>query len=204
MTKIILTRHGETVWNLERRVQGSLDSPLSENGLFQARRLAIRLRNEGIKYLYASDAPRALATAEEIRKEIELSKILTSQSLREFSFGDWEGKIWEELRLTYPKIFKIWDTEPHLVQVPGGESMKMVSDRAWKFLQDILNRHDGETICIVSHGLTLKLLVTRAMGYEVHEWNKTPWQHNTAVNIWQVENNIITPLVIADCTHLEN
>ncbi|MHB1651246.1 MAG: histidine phosphatase family protein [Desulfitobacteriaceae bacterium] len=203
MTKIILTRHGETLWNLERRVQGSMDSPLSENGLKQARRLAIRLREAGINHLYASDAPRAIATAEEIRKELLLPELLTSPYLREFSFGEWEGKVWADLRESYPEIFRVWDTEPHLVQVPGGETMQRVSDRAWNFLEEILVKHAGETICLVSHGLTLKLLVTRAMGLAVQEWNQTPWQFNTAVNILEIKDGIIIPQIVADCAHLD-
>lgn len=203
MTKIILTRHGETVWNIEKRVQGSLDSPLSEKGLLQAKRLALRLHGEGIKHLYASDAPRAIATAEVIRSETELKTILISQYLREFSFGQWEGKVWAELRTANPEVFSLWDTEPHRVQVPGGETMQAVSERAWQFLGEIREKHQGETVCLVSHGLTLKLLVTRIMGYAVEEWNKTPWQFNTAVNVFEDNDGILIPKVVADISHLE-
>lgn len=203
MTKIILTRHGETLWNIEKRVQGSLDSPLSEKGLLQAKRLALRLRGEGIKYLYASDAPRAIATAEVIRKEIELKEVLMSPYLREFSFGEWEGKVWADLRSSSPDVFSLWDTEPHRVQVPGGETMQAVSDRAWQFLGEIREKYRGETVCLVSHGLTLKLLVTRAMGYAVEEWNKTPWQFNTALNVFEDQGGSLIPTVVADISHLK-
>ena len=204
MTRIILTRHGQTLWNIEGRVQGSLDSPLTERGIIQARSLALRLKDEGVKHIYASDSPRAIDTAEEIRRELGLERLSSSPALREFSFGEWEGYIWQELRDTYPDIFKIWDSEPHLVTTPGGENMEMVLKRAWAFLQQIIQIHSGETVCLVTHGLTLKLLITKALGFEVHEWAKTPWQHNTALNILEVEGEHWIPSLIADCQHLDD
>ena len=203
MTRIILTRHGQTLWNIEGRVQGSLDSPLTEKGILQARSLALRLKGEGIKHIYSSDSQRAMGTAEEIRRELGLEKLSSNPALREFSFGDWEGCIWQDLRETYPDIFKIWDSEPHLVTTPGGENMELVLKRAWKFLEQIIKIHSGETVCLVTHGLTLKLLVTKALGFDVHEWAKTPWQHNTALNILEVEGERWIPSVIADCQHLD-
>ncbi|SHH87838.1 histidine phosphatase family protein [Desulfosporosinus lacus] len=203
MTRIILTRHGQTLWNIEGRVQGSLDSPLTEKGILQARSLAIRLRGEEIKHIYSSDSLRAINTAEEIRRELGLGKLSSSPALREFSFGEWEGCVWQELRETYPDIFKQWDSEPHLVTTPGGENMELVQKRAWDFLQQIVQIHKGETVCLVTHGLTLKLLVTKALGFEVHEWAKTPWQHNTALNILEVEGEKWIPCVLGDCQHLD-
>lgn len=203
MTRIILTRHGETEWNIERRVQGRLDSPLTEKGLTQARNLALRLRNENIQYLYSSDLPRAIATAEEIRREIQLTKIIPEPRIREFSFGDWEGKLWDELRQTYREIFKVWDNTPHLVQVPCGDNMYTFAEKVWEFLQELITKHRGETICLVSHGLTLKLLVTKALGFSIDEWLKTPLQFNTAVNILEFKGTKINPIILGDCSHLE-
>ncbi|KLU67877.1 phosphoserine phosphatase 1 [Desulfosporosinus acididurans] len=203
MTRIILTRHGQTLWNIEGRVQGRLDSPLSETGLLQARSLANRLKDEGIQYIYTSDAPRARGTAEEIRREIGLDQLIINPALREFSFGDWEGHIWGELRKAYPDLFKIWDASPHLVTAPGGENMAMVLLRSWDFVQKILVNHPGETICVVTHGLTLKLLVTKALGFEIHDWTKTPWQNNTALNIFEVDGDEWKPELVGDCQHLE-
>ncbi|WP_407308740.1 histidine phosphatase family protein [Desulfosporosinus sp. SB140] len=203
MTRIILTRHGQTLWNIEGRVQGRLDSPLTEKGLLQARSLACRLCNEGIQHIYSSDAPRARGTAEEILRELSLDKINVNPALREFSFGDWEGRVWGELREAYPEIFKIWDVSPHLVTTPNGESMEMVLNRSWNFIQRVLQDHSGETVCLVTHGLTLKLLVTKALGFEISDWAQTPWQHNTALNIFDVNGQEWEPKLVGDCQHLE-
>lgn len=203
MTRIILTRHGQTLWNIEGRVQGSLDSPLTEKGILQARSLATRLKNQRIDHIYSSDSQRAIDTAEEIRRELGLGKISTNPALREFAFGEWEGRIWQELRVDYPDIFKVWDSEPHLITTPGGENMGIVQERAWNFLEKIAEEHSGQTVCLVTHGLTLKLLVTKALGFEVHEWAKTPWQHNTALNIFEVKEQQWIPTLLGDCQHLD-
>jgi broad specificity phosphatase PhoE len=203
LTRIILTRHGETQWNIERRVQGRLDSPLTEKGLAQARNLALRLRSEKIDYLYSSDLPRAVATAEEIRRELQIETIIPAPRIREFSFGDWEGKLWDELRTTHQEIFKIWDNTPHLVRVPNGDNMHTFAERVWEFLQELIIKHKGETICLVTHGMTLKLLVTKALGFSIDEWLKTPLQFNTAVNILEAKEMKINPVLLGDCSHLQ-
>ncbi|MDA8226543.1 MAG: histidine phosphatase family protein [Desulfitobacterium hafniense] len=203
MTKLILTRHGETSWNLEGRVQGAKDSPLTQKGILQARQLAYRLRSEGIKYLYSSDMPRAHATAEEIRRVLNILEVRLTPAMRELCFGEWEGQVWWELRKNFPEIFTIWDKGPHLVKIPGAESMNQVTERAWAFVQEIIGKHKGETVCIVTHGMTLQLLVKKIMGFAVGDWESVPWQHNTALNIFEVNQaGDFQTLTVADHTHL--
>lgn len=205
MTRLILTRHGETVWNIEGRVQGAMDSPLTEKGKLQARGLGKRLQGEGITRIYSSDLPRAMQTADEVRQELGLSEILSSSALRELSFGEWEGKAWWELRNLYPEHFLAWDKGPHQVQIPGGESMWEVTDRAWEFIQELPKKHAGETIFVVTHGMTLQLLVKKALGLAVEQWEDVPWQYNTSVNIFEIsEKGEFIPILIADHAHLED
>lgn len=204
MIKIIFTRHGETLWNIEGRVQGALDSPLTEKGILQARRLGQRLLKEGITRIYSSDLPRAQVTADEIRQELGLTEVIHHPALRELSFGEWEGKNWWDLRRLYPDLFTIWDTGPHQVQIPGGESMWQVSDRAWKLVEELPRHYDGETLCVVTHGMTLQLIVKKALGIPIEQWEGVPWQHNTAVNIFEFyEDGKINPILLADHSHLD-
>lgn len=205
MTRIILTRHGETEWNLEGRVQGVMDSPLTEKGIRQAQVLANRLRDEGISAIYSSNLSRAIATAEEIRKILNLPAILISPAMRELSFGEWEGRQWKELRQDYPELMEIWEQSPDRVQIPGGESMQHATERAWNFFSDLAFKHPGQTLCIVTHGMTLQLLVKRALGISIEDWTNVPWQYNTAVNILNLspEGKAI-PVLIADHKHLEH
>lgn len=202
MTRIILTRHGQTLWNTEGRVQGNLDSPLTDQGLLEIRSLARRLKDEGIAYIYSSDSCRAVHSAQEIQYVLGLEKIYLEPALREFGFGEWEGRHWQDLRDAHPDIFKIWDTEPHLITAPGGENMAIVQERGWNFLQKVIDNHSDDTVCIVTHGITLKLMITRALGLQITEWGKTPWQHNTALNIFEVDDKHWVPKLVGDCQHL--
>ncbi|HYK12627.1 MAG TPA: histidine phosphatase family protein, partial [Burkholderiales bacterium] len=90
MTQLILIRHGETVWNRERRMQGQADSPLSDVGLRQARLLARRLQQIEFKSLYCSDTGRAHHTARTIA-ELTGHELIVEPRLRERHFGVFEG-----------------------------------------------------------------------------------------------------------------
>jgi probable phosphoglycerate mutase len=97
MTQLILIRHGETLWNTERRMQGQLDSPLTERGLWQAQQLGIRLKNQPFTTLYSSDLPRAARTAEQIAI-VTGHNILIDERLRERHFGAFEGMTQKEIQ----------------------------------------------------------------------------------------------------------
>lgn len=204
MARVILARHGETVWNKEGRVQGHCDSPLTSRGHMQTYRLAKRLRNESIDFLYSSDLPRAVYTSEIIRKEINLSSVQIEPDFRELCFGEFEGKIWRDLNKEYPGMLELWSVQPHKVIIPSGEKMEEASERVWKAFLRIISKHFKNNICIVSHGLVLQLLIKKIQGYPLEDWSNVPWQHNAAVNIVNVtgEGKYILD-TIADYTHLQ-
>ena len=100
-THVYLVRHGETAWNRERRFQGHQDVPLSPAGLFQAERLAQRLKSETFDAVYSSDLKRAVQTAEIVARELALP-VVTLKGLRERSMGEWEGLTQEEVAARFP------------------------------------------------------------------------------------------------------
>src|SRR5581483_4286464 len=93
-TSLILIRHAETVWNREGRMQGSLDSPLSETGTQQAEALGRRFRDLKFDALYASDALRCVRTA---RIAMDGAPLRTKAEFRERALGAWEGRVWKEI-----------------------------------------------------------------------------------------------------------
>jgi phosphoserine phosphatase len=201
MTKIIITRHGETEWNVSGYCQGTYDSPLTANGQDQAKKLADRLLGEKIVAIYSSPLGRAKATAQVIADRFNLP-VTPCQEFQEISFGEWEGKAWEELRNIYPEGFVEWEQAPHTYRFPGGENMEEVLVRAKAKLAELVIKHKGETICIVSHGITVKVLVTSMLDYTLADWLETPWQHNTAVNIFEVKDGKYNGLLIGDHSHI--
>ncbi len=96
MTTIFFTRHGETEWNTQRRMQGWLDSPLTEKGKLQAVYLGERMKAISLATIYSSDAPRATTTADLIRGGRNIP-IVPLKELREMCLGEWEGCFVSEL-----------------------------------------------------------------------------------------------------------
>lgn len=154
MASLILIRHGETVWNTERRMQGHRDSPLTERGLWQARQLGLRLKDMGFGTLYSSDLPRAARTAGEIAA-VTGHDIISDGRLRERHFGVFEGLTQAEMREREPGAYeRFMSRDPHYA-VPGGESPHDFYTRCLVVLEDLARRHRDETIAVVTHGLVL-------------------------------------------------
>lgn len=151
MTQLILIRHGETLWNTERRVQGQRDSPLTARGRWQAQRLGERLQSVSFTTLYSSDLPRAYLTAQCIAKATGHT-IVDDQRLRERHFGVFEGLTGTEMEQRDPAGYARFISADPNYAVPGGESQAAFMSRARTALEDIAARHDGGTVAIVTHG----------------------------------------------------
>jgi probable phosphoglycerate mutase len=152
MTKLILIRHGETVWNRERRMQGHSDSPLSDTGVRQARLLAQRMKDIAFDALYSSDSGRAHHTALSVAG-VTGHELIVEPRLRERHFGVFEGLTGEEMQAQHPEAYERFKSrDPHYA-VPGGESAQTFRDRAIACLTEIAARHAGERVVVVTHGL---------------------------------------------------
>ena len=121
MTQLILIRHGETVWNQQRRMQGHSDSPLSETGMRQARLLARRLKQIEFSTLYSSDSGRAHHTARSVAA-VTGHDIVLEPRLRERHFGAFEGLTGSEIEAKYPADYARFKSRDQAHVIPGGES----------------------------------------------------------------------------------
>lgn len=163
MTHLLLVRHGETDWNAENRIQGWSNSQLSERGQMQAARLAARLQNVAIDAIYSSNSTRALDTAAPIAASHAL-EILPRPDLRELGYGEWEGLTGEEIRRDFPDAWQRWHVERRLSdKISGGESWEEVEARMTCALSAILAAHPEQTVAVVGHGGSLRLLILRAL-----------------------------------------
>lgn len=162
-TNLILVRHGETAWNLEQRYQGQEDSPLSELGMEQARRVGEFLSRRKISAVYCSDLGRAVLTAQCIADYHNLVPIL-DQRLREMSFGAWEGLTRGEVVEQYPELYHARQRDNAAHPVPGGEAPEDVVKRVRSCLDDLVVEHRGETIVVVSHGAALRMTLASLLG----------------------------------------
>lgn len=167
MSEILLLRHGETLWNIEGRIQGHGDSPLSAEGLAQAQALARRLAGERPDRLYSSDLGRARQTMEPIARATGLAPRI-DPALRERCYGVFEGKTWPEIERNFPQEYAAHLAGDPGVKPVGGESMLEFRDRAVSALKRIAESLRGDKVVIVAHGGVLGMLYRHIMGIPLH------------------------------------
>lgn len=123
--RLILVRHGETLWNAIHRFQGFSDIELSPKGITQARLLAISLRGESLTAIYTSPLKRARQTAEIIAQYHDCP-LIVDEGLKEINQGQLEGLTGEDLRRDFPDFLRRWIQDPGNIHLPHGESLEEV------------------------------------------------------------------------------
>lgn len=152
MAQLLLARHGETDWNLDRRVQGHTDVPLNETGISQARALAVGLAAEPLVAVFSSDLVRASDTAAAVAALHGLP-VTVDPNLREKNFGSWEGLTDTEIGERFPEAKRgFWG---------DGETTEAVAERAVAAVERIRLRYPEGLLLIVSHGGPLRALLAR-------------------------------------------
>ncbi|MFN8526292.1 MAG: histidine phosphatase family protein [Chloroflexota bacterium] len=162
-TSIILCRHGETDWNREGRYQGRTDVPLNAKGLRQARELAARLQATEISAIYSSTLSRAYDTAVEIARLHQL-RVHQDPRLDEINQGEWEGLRPAEIVVNHRELHDRWQHYPLDLRLPGGETLEEVRQRVADLLAEILAGHDGETVCVVAHSVSMAAVKHQLQG----------------------------------------
>lgn len=150
-TRLLLIRHGQTDWNVQRKMQGHTDIPLNDTGFKQAQQAALYCKKfaSSLTGIYASDLQRAWQTADEIAREVALT-VTRLSGLREFHGGKVEGLTREE-RLAQ---FGPGNHDEHL-----GETSKQLVDRAHSCLMEIDARHKGSLVIVVTHSGVIRSLI---------------------------------------------
>ncbi len=160
---LYLVRHGETEWNRETVFRGTVDIPLNDNGVAQARAAARSLSGVPVSAVVSSPLSRARATAEAIARPHKL-EVRLDPDLTDLCFGEWQGLGLEEVRRRFPDLYQQWVKRPEAVRFPGGEDLPSVLDRALAAADRVLRERPGEAVVLVSHRVVLKLLVAHALG----------------------------------------
>lgn len=158
LTRICLVRHGETEWNVVRRLQGHIDIGLNTLGLRQAEAAGRWLKDEPVSALYSSDLKRARTTAEHVGRHLRLP-VTTAAELRERRYGVLEGLTHEEAAAQHPEVYaRFLARDPDYAFPRGGESLVDFNRRIFSWLNAAIARHPGETIALVTHGGVLDVV----------------------------------------------
>lgn len=201
-TEFIVIRHGETLWNSERRMQGQMDSALSERGRAQARALAERMRAERFDFLYSSDLKRAHETAQAVAA-VTGHEIRPDVRLRERAFGIFEGLTHPEMKERDPQEYVRFRQRDPDYSVPGGETPRQFFQRSMGCFHELAARHPGARIVVVAHGLILDTLYRAAHGHDLTA-TRTLELINASLNVFHVAGGRWRMLVWGDRAHLEN
>ncbi|MBN2144520.1 MAG: histidine phosphatase family protein [Candidatus Aureabacteria bacterium] len=201
-TELIAIRHVETVWNQEARLQGHSDSPITSTGRKQIEAIAERLSKEPFSALYSSDLKRSFETATGVSKRTG-HEVHIDPRLRERNFGIFEGYTKAEILQKFPQDHAQFETGNPEYMVPEGESRKQRYDRIIQCANEIIQKHAGERIVIISHGGVLTDFLRCALDIPFSSHPKFKLL-NAAINRFFVQNRIWKLSVWGDTEHLKN
>ena len=170
MAKLILARHGQTIWNVEKIYRGRTDISLDELGIKQAELLAKYLSNWELQLIYSSPLRRALDTANTVARYHKMA-VRVADGLTDFDYGEWQSLPEQEVKRRYPALHEEWLNNPHKVQMPDGESLEDVKRRAIEVVKDVVSEYQG-TALLVSHRVVIKVLICCLLGLDnSHFWD---------------------------------
>ncbi|WP_305304689.1 histidine phosphatase family protein [Romboutsia ilealis] len=186
MVKLILVRHALTVDNQKSRLSGHIDSSVSEEGKEQIDKITNYLKDFDIDKIYTTTSSRTKDTVKKL-SELKSIEIIEKESLKEISFGDFEGLTFKEIENRYPEEFQDMIKKGYDYKYPNGESLIDSYNRVCTELDNIISDCDNQTILICSHGGTIRNIITYLISnsYKYH-WN------------FKIDNGSVTILEIQD------
>jgi broad specificity phosphatase PhoE len=197
--KLILIRHGETLWNKEGRIQGLSDVDLNDAGIEQARRLAFSLQDTTIGAVHASPLKRAYRTAE-IINSFHGRRIEVHADLMEMDQGDFEGVPFKELMAREKDFLRRWVADPVSVRMPRGESLEELQKRAWRPIEKMIAA--GEDSLVVAHNFTIAVILCRLRNISLNEF-RSSCVDNASKTLIRVSDGRASIEVMNDRSHLE-
>jgi probable phosphoglycerate mutase len=201
--RILLARHGETLFNVEGRWQGQSDSPLTARGLAQARELGRALSADTIVAVYTSDLGRAMQTAQEVAAPHGLT-VCADVRLREIKTGGFTHKNWAEIDAEYPGLRLAWREAPGRMRLPDGETLLEAQTRALAFFDEVMPHHADQTIVVISHGGIGAAILVNAMGGTVDDlWLKERVDNCQISRLEWTPANGLKLVELSDVRHLE-
>ena len=201
--KIYLTRHGETEWNLTKKMHGHKNANLTEKGVEEAKKLGKSLEDIEFDIIYSSPIERALDTAKHIKGN-KTTEIVTEDSLKELNFGKWEGMFEKDCSEQYPEQFNNLWYKPELFEpVEGGERLQELMKRIEIWFNENIKNSKYENILIVTHGVVNRAFYTVLKNNPIGRFWEEPYILNTALTIIEINDNNLEFILEADISHLK-
>lgn len=202
--ELILIRHAQTAWNTRRCFQGSSDTPLSEYGVEQARRLGERMKNKKIDRIIASPKQRAQDTAKAIAVHHGLT-VEIEERIREVEFGSWEGKNYDDLEAEGDPGIAYYCKDRDFYGFPGEQSLFNARCRIGAFLDELKRQYweTDATIVLVGHAAIFRMGIFHLLDMGNCYYDKMD-PANTGVTVFQIDKEKgLKMLCFNDTAHLE-
>lgn len=198
--KLYIIRHGQTNWNIAKKIQGRQDIPLNERGRYQAGCLKKAMENRPVTAVFSSPQIRAMETAKAVTSSSG-SVVIPVKDLMEINYGSWEGKTEEELLQEDRALYEAWWSHPAETAPPGGESISQVNERCQKAWKEIKPQLTGDA-AIVAHGGLLAHFMEQLLGSESVAASTVA--HNASITTieYEPETERFTLVEFDDCRHL--
>jgi probable phosphoglycerate mutase len=195
MTRMLLVRHGATSRTAEDRFSGDQGVELSDDGCAQVQALAQRLQSVPIDAVYASPYARVRQTAEILVRRRQLP-ILLRDGLREIGHGHWEGLTRCEVEAKFPEEYANWEADPLTYAPEGGESGILVLARALPVLREIVVSHANDTVLVVSHKATIRLMLASLLGFDARGYRDRLDQAPACLNVVEFKDPVRARLML--------
>lgn len=178
MTEFLIIRHGQTPWNVERRIQGWRDIELNDVGHQQALRLARHLSQDNSPHLpvhavYSSDLLRAQQTAQAVAQALRLPLELV-QGIRERNYGVLEGVAFDQMQQHHPEVARVWQSRDPDGIIPKGETLRTFHERVTTALQHLALQHLNQRLVVVTHGGAMDVIWRAATATPIQDPRKAP------------------------------
>jgi broad specificity phosphatase PhoE len=178
--RILLIRPGATVLDEQGRIKGDLDLPLSPNGQQQVKSLILQLAEWPIDSIYSSPCLSSRQTADALAEETG-ARVRIDADLRNLDHGLWEGKRFEELKQTQPKVYRLWAEHPENVSPPGGESIEHAEDRVDRFLRRLFRRTKSGIVGVIAVEPMASIFRSRLLSSPIDDF----WEAEQRIADWE-------------------
>lgn len=202
MLTLYITRHGQTEWNVQSRMQGWADSPLTDIGMAAASQLGTRLNDVPLDAVYSSTSGRTVHTAQLIigERNIPLSQ---KEDLREIHVGEWQGMLSSDIDREYAEQVKTYYERPSQYESTSGESFHMLKERVLRAVEEIAAAHPNGHVLIVTHGVVKKCLINHFSGADLDLLWDPPFIHGTSLTVLEIDTDRRELTMIGDMSHAE-
>ncbi len=194
-TRLYLVRHGATPLTEEDKFSGAENVHLSDEGRVQAQHLAQRLKDTQIAAAYCSPLDRAVETAEILVQPHGLD-LIRLDGLREISHGHWEGMARRDVEKQFAEEYASWEEDPFTFAPQGGESGISVLARALPAMREIVVKHADQSVLVVSHKATLRLLISSLLGFDARGYRDRLDQAPACLNIVDFKDPVRARLML--------